>query len=265
MHTLLELPSQRRLVDVGDLGAPLHRPVVRRGLLSPGSVEHLELARVERLHAPHGRGRSDDEPVPNDRGCRRGVQTRLAEESGREQRTQLGSEGERPPVAFVAAREIQRLDTERVAREEELPRAGIPKGEREQHTLRATAHGVAPVESERTKYDGGIAGGAKALTSRSEPIAQRDVVVDLAVVDEDVPGHGVDHRLRRGGRQIQDRQPRVTEHHAHAARVSGRLPDSASVRAAVLHRSHHASESRAIRIADGSDDARYSAHGFAII
>ena len=73
-------------------------------------------------------------------------------------------------------------------------RLRVPDREGE-HAAQA-ADGVAALEGERAQHDRGVARRPEVLAAPHDVVAQLDVVVDLAVEDDHVAGHRVDHRLR---------------------------------------------------------------------
>src|SRR5262249_3132063 len=106
-HTLLVHP-----LGLATRGAP----VVLRQLLAALRVEALERSGPDRLDSFHRRRGTDDEPVPQDRRRRLGVEARPAEQARGKQRSNLGGERERPPGRRIPrARYVERLDAERIA------------------------------------------------------------------------------------------------------------------------------------------------------
>src|SRR5437764_4816718 len=121
---------------------------------------------------------------------------------------QLGRE--REPAS--QHRVVERLLAEPVARQNQLVLDAVPERERE--------HAVEPVErrglpfGERGKNDLRVGMTAKAVSEALELLAKLREVIDLAVVSNRVAPVGGGHRLVAEWRQIKDRQPSVTEHHA---------------------------------------------------
>ena len=104
---------------------------------------------------------------------------------------------------------VQRLDAEAVARQEQ--RLAVPDGERE-HAVQALDAGFAPFQK-RPQDDFGVAVGVKNMAARDQLDAQFRVVVDGAVEHQRDAAGGVEHRLPRVLRQIDDRQPPVPQPH----------------------------------------------------
>ena len=96
----------------------------------------------------------------------------------REQRLDLGCEREQPRALEV----VERLDAEAVACEEERLAARVVDGERE-HAAEARDGVFAPVRVGR-EHGLGVAVGRIAFRRAPDLLAQRCVVVDLAVVDD---------------------------------------------------------------------------------
>ena len=87
-------------------------------------------------------------------------------------------------------------------------------------------------------------------------------VVNLAVEDERVrvAANRIAHGLVGRMRQIDNRQPAMTEHAAVAAVVKGTGPEPFAIGPAMRDRARHASQCFSIVTGDAADDARYTAH-----
>ena len=144
--------------------------------------------------------------------------------AARLERPDLGGEAEDAPLVGV----VERLDPERVAGEEERPLPLVPEGEGE-HAAEAREHrrAVSRVEGEE---DLGVA--LRPPRVAGELVAQGAEVVDLAVQDDPVAAVRRGHRLRPGGRRVEDCEPAVAE----AEAAVGRDVDPLAVRPAGRHR-----------------------------
>jgi len=92
-------------------------------------------------------------------------------------------------------------------------------------------------------------------------VAELGVVEDLAVEDDDVPGRRIDHRLRAGGGEVEDREPPVSEQRAEPPCVRRGLPRASGVGPAVKHGVAHPLECAAVAIVDAAEDASDATHG----
>jgi hypothetical protein len=72
---------------------------------------------------------------------------------------------------------------------------------------------------------------AEPIDVRAQLIADRAVIVDFAVRGDNVTSHGIRHRLRTGGRKIDNRQTRAAE----PASAIWRSPFAARVRPAMMN------------------------------
>ncbi len=124
-------------------------------------------------------------------------------------RCQQGLRGRGEAEAAEVLAVIQGLDAEAVARQEQG--LAVPDGERE-HAVQAFDAGFAPLEI-GAQDDFGIAVGMEMMAQRDQFAAQFRVVVDGAVEHQRRAGAGVDHRLARARRQVDDRQPPVAQPH----------------------------------------------------
>ena len=120
--------------------------------------------------------------------------------------------------------QVERLDAERIPGQREPALLGVPAGERE-HAAQP-AHRFRPMQAERAKHHGRVAGGLYLLPLGHEAPPQVAEIVDLAVEDDHVPGHRVHHRLGAGGREVEDREPAMGKQRAPAASVRRRRPTS---------------------------------------
>ncbi|MCY1293388.1 hypothetical protein D9M70_426470 [compost metagenome] len=111
--------------------------------------------------------------------------------------------------ARVVAAQVQRLDAEAVAGEEQGLAVALPDGEGEhavEFRQQRGAPGVIALEQHL-----GVAVGMEAVAERLQFGAQFRVVVEGAVEGQGEAQVGVDHRLRRGVGQLHDLQPAVAE------------------------------------------------------
>ncbi len=261
VHTQAFLEDSAEMILVHSVGLPGRRDgpeIPRHLLLSPAAVD-AQRPRPEGLDAFDGGERADDEAVPHRRGGRLGAQPRCPQKTRGEQRAHLGGEGERPLRRRVrAARDVERLDAERVAREQKLSPLRVPAGEGEHPPQRRDR--VGPPGRQRSQQHRRIPGGLEFLPRGDEAIAQLLEVVDLAVEDDHLAADGVRHRLRASRRDVEDGQPTMGKHGAEAAGVRRRFPSALAVGPAVHHRVAHPLESGAVGVADPPDDPGYPAH-----
>ena len=172
------------------------------------------------------------------------VDRELRAERGHD-RLQLGGEHH----ALAPGHDVQRLDAERVAGEGDLVGGQVVDGEGEHAAEPPQA--VRPPGAPGLEHHLGVGprdeGGAQAFEVR----AQLAVVVELAVVGERQPA--LDQRLVGGRREVDDRQPQVTQDDA-GARV-GALQDARRVRAAMTDPLHHdAGDELAVGLLVGARD-----------
>ncbi len=104
---------------------------------------------------------------------------------------------------------VQRLDAEPVPRQKQRALRLIVDGEGE-HAVETLQAPLAPLLV-RLQNDLGVGAGAKRVTEAAEVGGQFKVVIDLTVVDNLQPAVGRGHRLAPGRRQVDDRQPTVTQ------------------------------------------------------
>ncbi len=257
---LLQHPSELLLLHLLPRRGPGDGPERLRPEDAAAAVELEGLTRPEQLDALYGGARADDEPAPRDGRRRAEVEPGRPEEPGGEQRPDLRRERDRPGATGVrVAGQVERLHPEGIPGEEEPPRRGVPEGDGEHAPGPPERVGAVPAEG--PQQDGRVPGGREGLAGRGEPLPELDVVVDLAVERDDVPGRRVHHRLRAGGGEVEDREAPVREHRGPAPLVRGRLPRPRAVGPAVDHRGAHRRERRAVARGPLPDDPRDPAHG----
>ncbi len=122
-----------------------------------------------------------------------------------EQRRQRRGEAQ----ALAGTRQIQRLDAETVAGDEQLLRIALPDGKGE-HAVQSRQQRFAP-GMEALEQNFGIAFGEEAITQAFQLCAQFRVVVDGAIEDHRQAEGRVDHRLAGGLAQIHDLQTSMTQ------------------------------------------------------
>ena len=154
-------------------------------------------------------------------GQRRPVDRRVDAAAG-EQRLQRGGEAD----AVAALVDVERLDAEPVAGEDQPPGAVLDHRDRE-HAEEVVDEVGAPL-GVGLEHDLGVRRREEAVPGRLELGAQLLVVVDDPVEHHGEPEVRIDHRLRAVDRQVDDRQPPVPQGHR-AAR-----PHAGAVRAAML-------------------------------
>ena len=117
----------------------------------------------------------------------------------------LGLRGEAQRPAVI--RPVERLDAQRIAREQQGPLLGIPQAEGE-HATQLGNHVGAAVGIELQHHLGvGIA--AEAIAARHQFVAQFPVIIDLAVEGNGVTPASAVHRLRAIGAEVDDGEPLV--------------------------------------------------------
>ncbi len=168
-----------------------------------------------------------------------------------QQRLDLRAEDDHGPDLGV----VQRLDAVSITREEQLTPTPVPDGERE-HAVEALDAFGSPVRI-GVEHDLGVGVGSKGapLSLQLEP--QLAVVVELAVVGDDVVAGGIDHRLVALGPRIDDREAAIGE----PDRPVGVL--TLAIRAAVGDDVAHAPKQRyRDRSAGAVQRARYATHSY---
>jgi len=146
-------------------------------------VVHPRLPCGEQLHSFHHGIRTDHESVPDHRGHSGAIEAGGAEQARGEQGPQLRGKGQCPARGGVGARrEVERLDSQTVAGQEQRPAGRIPGGKGEHPAELGKRLCSAPGEHPQEHF--GVAGGSNRLASGDEPPAELLVVVDLAVEDE---------------------------------------------------------------------------------
>ena len=116
------------------------------------------------------------------------------------------------------------------------------------------------MQGKRAQHHGRIARRLHLLSLGDQAAPKVAEIVDLAVEDDDVPGHRVDHGLGAGGREIEDRETAMGEKRAPAAGVGLGHPRPGSIGAAVGHRAVHPRDRRAVFLVQPSDDPSDAAH-----
>ena len=259
-HRFEKLGAKRLFAD-GRLvrGALLDAPESARTRRLSSPVKHAQFPRPDHLDPADDCPRADDEAVPHDRRQRMRIQPRRCEQPGRENGAHFGGQQQRPFAPRVGiGGDVQRLDTQRVARHRERARARVPQ--REGEHAAELFHRVDAVSREEPKHDGRIAGRVELLAGRGELLPQRHVVVNLAVEDDDLPGDRIGHRLGCGGGEVEDGEPPVREHAAEAVGIGLAHPGAARVRAAVGQGTFHPSQGIVIARSDATDDAFDATH-----
>ena len=140
-----------------------------------------------------------------------------------QQRRQRG--GEPQPVRGL--RQVQRLDAEPVAGQDQPAAVLLQDGEREHPEEVVDAVHPPPVVG--LGDDLGVGAGEEAVAVALQFLAQLLVVVDAAVEHRDQPQRRVHHRLGAGRGEVDDGQPPVRE------RDRAVVPQPVPVRAARLH------------------------------
>ena len=221
---------------------------IARGARPPGnqSVGHVVIAlsrtraRGVDQHRRSGRQRAD--AAPHREGFRHAAQKVEAHDAGRvgiarhraagKQCLGLRGKAQRPAVV----RPVERLDAERIARQQQLARARVPQAEGE-HAAQSPDHRRAAIGIELQQHLGvGFAVELVALGLQLR--AQFAVVVDFAVEGDREPAVGALHGLGATLRQVDDRQPPMGK----ADTPVGTGPLAAAVGAARGHAIVHASE-----------------------
>ena len=220
-------------------------PEVLLANLLARTVELEQAARPEQVDAFDGGARADHEAVPHAAGHGLRVEARRAQQPGGQQGAKLRGEGQRPArIRIRRPRQVERLDSQGIPGQQEPALLGVPAGEGE-HTAEP-AHRSWPVQAKGAEHDGRVAGGVQLLPLGHQAPPKVAEVVDLAVEDDDVPGHRVHHGLGAGRREVEDRETAVGEQRAPAARVRRGDPRPACVRAAVDHRVAHSLQRGAV-------------------
>src|SRR5690606_27920665 len=104
---------------------------------------------------------------------------------------------------------VQRLDAQAITPEHDLARLAVRDRKRE-HTIEPLYEGWTPGVI-RLEQHLGVTVREEPVTSSFELLAELDVVVDRAVVDDHQPQLGVDHRLPRLGAQVDDAEAPMSE------------------------------------------------------
>ena len=243
----VEQPAERR-ERVGRFLARLRimklvKAIVTQHALAP----HRERARLERVHAaehgPGWPGRPEREHLVESHRIELGLDL-----TAREQGLRFGRE---PQVSVGNAVE-QRAHAEAVAGEEDRSRATIVDREGEL-SVQAAKHAGAPLLV-RVHEHLGIRARPEPMAGRDQLVSQLQIVVDLAVVDDQHGSVFIAEGLRTAG-DVDDAQTHVRETDLRVGVAPG------AVRATVPQRSGHAIEHlgrHAARLA--ARDAREAAH-----
>jgi hypothetical protein len=173
------------------------------------------------------------------------------------QRLHLRGEAQRAPVIG----EVERLDAVGVAGEEHALKARVPDREGVHAAQRVEHRGAAALPEMQQHLGVGL--GAEHRALRRELVAQRTVVVDLAVEDDAEPAVGALHRLVGDGAQVDDRQPAMAE----ADAALGAHPLARAVRSARGHAVARGAQLRRVdrRCVGGvGEDAVDPAHGYLV-
>ena len=263
-----QVPRDAVLHDLPELGLADRSSVlvardapVRRAPHRAGGLDRAPFAGTEQLDPRDGGDGSHDEPVPEDRPDSPAIQTGMFQQAGCQDRPNLGREHQRPlPVRVRVLAEVERLDAERIAGQQEPARLVVPEREREhsaQHPDR-----VGPPEREQAQHDRGVAARLERLAGLLEVAPQILEVVDLAVEDDRpvVATGAVSHRLIARRRQVDDREATVAQHAPDAVGVRAALPDTRAIRTTMRERIGHPLQSRPVPAVDAPEDARYSTH-----
>ena len=267
-HVGDQVPRDAVLHDVPELRFVNRRSVleardapVRRASHCSRGLDRAPFAGTEQLHPFDGGHRSRDEPVPEDRPDSPAIQAGTFQEAGRQNRPDLGREHQGPlPVGVRVAADVERLDAERIAGQQELARVVVPEREREHPAQHR--HRVGPPEREQAQHDRRVAARLERLAGLLEVAPQILEVVDLAVEDDGpvAAAGAVGHRLVAGGRQVDDRETTVPQHAPGAVVVRAALPDARAIRTPMRQRIGHPLQGRPVAAVDVPEDACYSTH-----
>src|SRR6266550_1095378 len=169
-------------------------------------------------------------------------------------RRQDGLDLRREQPAVLGAMHEEGLHPEPVPRPKEHATAPVVNDER--------PHAVQPGEAFRApmavggEQDLSVAGRAEAVAGGAELVAQLDIVVDLAVEDDDKLAILRGHRLMAGGTQVEDGETAKPEAHL-VIEVQARV-----IRASVRDALRHSGEGHRVRLSTGEaehdDEATHS-------
>ena len=188
-----EQPPRRVLVR-RDVGRGRRREARRR--LRAVAAEAPQRSRLERAHGLVDRARPRHE-AERGVGAERGAVDPPRQRRGVHERAELRGE---PNQARVVAAVVERLDPRGVAPQRQRAVARIEQREGEDAVGALRGPRRAPLRAPR-EQDLRVAVAAERLAARLELRPQRGNVVELAVVAEG-RARGVDHRLRRGRREV---------------------------------------------------------------
>ena len=239
-HTLLERPPRcassaflRAAVSIGDGKVSPRRP-------DPRGVDPNRRAGRKRANAAIDREgfRNGAEQI---KSCPPGRLRVARYISAGNQRFDLRRKSQRAPVIGI----IERLDAIMIARQQETAFLRIPQRECK-HATKAMHHGGAFGGIKMDQHLG-VRSRAKAISLRLELAAQRAMIIDLAIADDDNLPIRAPHRLSAKLGKLDDRQPPVTKPDP----AIGRVPLPETVRPACRHVVAHATELRMIHAGHG--------------
>ena len=182
-------------------------------------------ARRQTLHADHPRERRRHR-APREVRHHAGRVDTATDEPCRRERADFRGERQR-----IAGRgDVQRLDAEAIAGEQQLAFAIVPprQGEHAAHVRQR----IRTVADEQPQQHLGVAAGREPLAAAFERMAKRAVVVDLSVEHDVVTAVGGAHWLCAGWARIDDREAPMNEHDPSIYRT----PDAFAVRTSVRER-----------------------------
>ena len=184
----------RRFVVRRDVGRRRRREARRR--LRAVAAEAPQRSRLERADGLVDRARPRDE-AEGGVGAERGAVDPARQRRGVQERAELRREPDPPRVVAAV---VERLDAREVAPQRQRAVARIEQREGEDAVGAPRGPRRAPRRASG-EQDLRVAVAAERLAARLELRPQRGNVVELAVVAERRP-RGVDHRLRRGRREV---------------------------------------------------------------
>ena len=243
----LRLVNRRSVLAARD--APVRRAPHRAGGLASCAIRRHRAA-------PHPRRRCTGpttNPFQSDRPDGPAIQAGMFQEAGCQDRPDLGREHQGPlAVGVRVVAQVERLDAERIAGQQEPARVVVP--EREGEHPAQHPHRVRRPEREQAQHDRGVAGRLECLAGLLEVAPQILEVVDFAVEDDRpiVATGAVGHRLVACGRQVDDRETTVPQHAPDAVRVRGALPDTRAIRTTMRERIGHPLQGRPVPAVDAS-------------
>nr|WP_254127036.1 hypothetical protein [Aquihabitans sp. G128] len=159
--------------------------------------------------------------------------------------------GEAEPPAHVG--QVQRLDPQAVAAEQQAPAVTLGDGEGE-HAHQPFDEAVAPLPVGLEQHLG-VAVGEEPVALVGQLAAQLRVVVDAAVEGHGQAELGVVHRLLAGGREVDDGQPAVAQRHLPLR------PTAPGVGATGHHRVGHGRHRSHVGLVSGRELSGKATHG----